>query len=58
MCDQEDFIDSIVVQLKMLNDDQSEMDRVYKDLLEGLKSGLKEIACGGKKQGRIWFLRS
>ena len=28
MCGQEDFIDNIVARLKVLNDDQSELDRV------------------------------
>ena len=54
MCGQEDFID-IVARLKMLNDDQSELDRVYRDLLEGLKNRFKEVACGRKKQRQIWF---
>ena len=58
MCGQEDFIVNIVVQLKRLDDDQSELDGVYSDLLEGLKSGLKEVACGGKSSARYGLLRS
>ena len=43
MCGQEDFIVNIVTRLKRLDDDQSELDSVCSDLLEGLKSGLKEV---------------
>ena len=57
MCGQEDFIVNIVARLKRLDDDQSELDSVYSDLLEGLKSGLKEVDCGGKKQRQIWFTK-
>ena len=57
MCGQEDFIVNIIARLKRLDDDQSELDSVYSDLLEGLKSGLKEVDCGGKKQRQIWFTK-
>ena len=52
MSGQEDFIVSIVARLKRLSDDQGELDALYSDLLEGLKSGLKEVICEGKKQGQ------
>ena len=52
---QEDFIVSMVARLKRLNDDQGELDALYSDLLKGLKSGLKEVNCDGKRQGQVWF---
>ena len=45
MCGQEDFIVNIIARLKRLDDDQSELDSVYSDLLEGLKSGRVHWAC-------------
>ena len=55
MSGQEDFIVSMVARLKRLNDDQGELDALYSDLLKGLKSGLKEVNCDGKRQGQVWF---
>ena len=57
MSGQEDFIVSMVARLKRLNDDQGELDAYawYSELLEGLKSGLKEVNCDGKRQGQVWF---
>ena len=55
MSGQEDFIVSMVARLKRLNNDQGEMDALYSDLLKGLKSGLKEVNCDGKRQGQVWF---
>ena len=55
MCGQEDFIASIVDRLKRMHGDQGELDTLYSDLMEGLKSGLKEVHCGGKKHGQVWF---
>ena len=49
MHDQEDFIADIVVRLKGLKDDQEDLDSIYCELLEGLKSGLKEINCDGRR---------
>ena len=55
MSGQEDFIVSMVARLKRLIDDQGELDALYSDLLKGLKSGLKEVNCDGKRQGQVWF---
>ena len=55
MCGQEDFITSIVDRLKRMHGDQGELDTLYSDLMEGLKRGLKEVHCGGVKQGQVWF---
>ena len=55
MSGQEDFIVSMVARLKRLNDDQGELDALYSDLLKGLKSGLIEVNCDGKRQGQVWF---
>ena len=55
MCGQEDFITSIVDRLKRMHCDQGELDTLYSDLMEALKRGLKEVHCGGMKQGQVWF---
>ena len=52
MCGQEDFI---VGRLKKMYDDQGELDTLYSDSMEGLKSGPKEVHCDGKKQNQVWF---
>lgn len=53
MCGQEDVIVSC---LKRMHGDQGELDTLYSDSMEGLKSGPKEVCCDGKKQSQVWFI--
>ena len=43
--------------LRAVNGNQSKLDAIYDELVEGLKSGLKEILCGKQKKGQIWFTK-
>ena len=57
MHDQEDFIADIVVRLKGFKDEQDDLGSIYCELLEELKSGLKEVNCDGKRQVLVWFTK-
>ena len=48
VCGQEEFIGTTLDRLERLGDSQSELDAVYVDLPERMKSGLKEVKCGDK----------